>query len=257
MTGMASYYDSEDGISGTHLKSGDIVNFGDYRYVNAWLFGKDGLLVGNPDLSGSGYLTIPLEITKEFDNAMAHYAKVIDAIGEDITMVLRPDDGWVVETFGKAFPESYEVTYSGMDEGIYIKDGKYSGEFHEGIPYDEIITYFADQREVHASFLAWYEVTGKDNVKKLREHKESAKLTLPQSWVCDSGGGGGGSGKSHQILYFDGPKKYRKEALSAVKEYYDGYNLQISVAKKDDHYIRARGSGGNGEPSGIYLIARE
>lgn len=59
------------------LRHGDIVNFGIHRYVNAFFVVEDEdgrrRWVGNPDLSGSGYLTVPLEVTSASASAARHH----------------------------------------------------------------------------------------------------------------------------------------------------------------------------------------
>ena len=48
---------------------GDLVSLSTYRDTGTMFIGKNGNLVGNPDYTSSGYLTVPYEITKYLKNA--------------------------------------------------------------------------------------------------------------------------------------------------------------------------------------------
>lgn len=55
---------------------GDLISFDDYRDVGTFIIGKNGNLIPNEDKSGSGYLSIPYEITKHLDDAVSLYSDI-------------------------------------------------------------------------------------------------------------------------------------------------------------------------------------
>lgn len=75
-------------------KFGDILNFGDYRYINAYIVGKNNVLITNPDHSESGYLSIPLEITQYLSDATHKYS-ALEINGID----LHYDDDFLAKWF--------------------------------------------------------------------------------------------------------------------------------------------------------------
>ena len=76
----------------TKYNYGDLVAFSDYRDTGTCIIGKNGKLVDNPDYSGSGYLTIPYEITQHLNNAVEKYSEV-----EPTYIDLRHDDKFILD----------------------------------------------------------------------------------------------------------------------------------------------------------------
>ncbi len=88
------------------LNVGDIVNFGDYRQSGCYFVGgsdEHRVMVKNPDNSGSGYLTIPMVISKKFPNVLSHYSNVITKLDNQITDVEIPNEDVMIN---KLFKES-------------------------------------------------------------------------------------------------------------------------------------------------------
>lgn len=91
------------------LKHGDIINFGEdrqkYTYIyNAPLPSSDPDFIKNPDASGSGYLTIPLSITKTIKtkDTLKYYSKVIKKLGVEFGDIeLSVDDKTILNIFKK------------------------------------------------------------------------------------------------------------------------------------------------------------
>lgn len=243
-------------------KLGDILAFDDYRDVCTYIVGKDGLLVRNPDYSGSGYLSIPIEITKHLGNTYEHYQEhLISSDTCSVALELRQDDGWILAKFGQAFPAELKqiiLWYSwGKFDHLWIDFGNgRDQEFgNHDEDFEEILNYYEDTKEVQSSFMAWYNIEG-EIYDLVQEWKEKYKLQLPRSWRKNFGGGGGGYRQFHTTMYFYGPKKHYKEALDAVNKYYFFYKIKIKEASKDDVMIRANGSSNIGndnfEPTGFY-----
>lgn len=85
------------------MEFGDIMNeLSELRYVNAFIMGYNSNLISNPDFSNSGYLTIPIEITKHLNNAYEFYNDIInDPDISSIIIEFKHDDEYIVKLFGK------------------------------------------------------------------------------------------------------------------------------------------------------------
>ena len=77
----------------TKYDYGDIVKFSDYRDTGTYFIGKKGKLIGNPDYSGSGYLSVPYKITQYLDDALFKYEFAYGITHID----LRYDDKFIKE----------------------------------------------------------------------------------------------------------------------------------------------------------------
>jgi len=68
---------------GKNLKHGDVVNFDDDRALNSFIISivdDKKRLIKNPDNSGSGYVTIPVEVTRTVPDALSYFSKVIQKL---------------------------------------------------------------------------------------------------------------------------------------------------------------------------------
>lgn len=83
------------------LFHGDVVVFGGDRYENAKVLivsPKKRYFVDNTDTSGSGYLTIPEEVSKYYTgNILTFYSKIIDQIQEDFFDILISNDSSIIK----------------------------------------------------------------------------------------------------------------------------------------------------------------
>ena len=100
---------------------GDLVSFSEYRDIKTFIIGKNGDLIKNNDIRGSGYLSIPFEITQYLDDALTKYSNS-DLIISDIE--LRHDDKFIQETINSdniEIPSDWEISYSPCDEEFFVK----------------------------------------------------------------------------------------------------------------------------------------
>ena len=93
---------------------GDLVSFSSYRDTWTYIIGKEGKLVSN-NYGGSGYLTIPYEISKYLDNVMFKYKNMDSLEFIDI----RNDDKWIQEHFGILDPKN-KYTYDAFEDALII-----------------------------------------------------------------------------------------------------------------------------------------
>ena len=230
---------------GGQMQVGDVLLCGEYRHTQSWIVGEDYTLVRNPDYSNSGYLSIPLQITKLFDNAVEHYADIIEE--DETTLKLHGSNKWIVKEYGKTFPEEWKIylTFYGSNDpesGPFINFGngfkkRFGNESHE-----QIMEYHRSRNEVFTSFLGWYNINGKEEVQAFHRFTKENKLVLPPCWDALEGSGGFGSNHTDMCISFCGPKKHLNRALQVVKEYYPA--IKIRMGEKDNYIVKASGSTG-------------
>lgn len=96
---LPSVKEIEDHL-GVVLVHGDIVNFGDDRFGHAYFVRemtnrrveKIREWFPNPDISCSGYLTVPSEITACMDDAIKEYSKVMRTLDNSFTAIYLSED---------------------------------------------------------------------------------------------------------------------------------------------------------------------
>ena len=220
----------------TEAVPGDAIKYSSYRDTETRFLGWNGELIENPDLSGSGYLTIPLEVTKHFKNAVKYYRNILR--GDTISIVLRRSDEWVVKKYGRRLPKGWTVTYwvHEIDIGqIYIEFDDGRGEnFDLFATYEEIKSYYDKLDEPRVRYSLYLNA---DDYKNWGRYEQSRDIKLPSSWKCTQNGSGGG--RAYKATYeFYGPKSDRKAALAAIREYYDGYGegIEYKLEKVEDSH---------------------
>ena len=88
-------------------KFGDVVAFSPYRDTKTYIVDINGNLIPNPDFSGSGYLTIPLEVTKYMRNATKFYQNVL-ILRDNSNIYVRHDDLFIAKAYGSALPATWK-----------------------------------------------------------------------------------------------------------------------------------------------------
>eukprot|EP00730_Choanoeca_flexa_P013922 TRINITY_DN5879_c0_g1_i1.p1 TRINITY_DN5879_c0_g1~~TRINITY_DN5879_c0_g1_i1.p1 ORF type:complete len:325 (+),score=103.89 TRINITY_DN5879_c0_g1_i1:106-1080(+) len=94
------------------FQPGDILDLGNMRYAYAWFVCKDRkTLLRNPDYTAAGYLTVPLEITSLFEDALAAYAKIewlYIVLGGNDSFIKRKLGGKTMDHLGFTITREYE-----------------------------------------------------------------------------------------------------------------------------------------------------
>ena len=111
------------------LNHGDIVNFDiDNRFVAAYFvreYHSNGILVRdwilNPDISGSGYLTVPKEITSCMNDAIGEYSSIMSQLDNQFTAIyLAPDDVYL-----ERYPELRKISeHKWNHKGFEVTEGR-------------------------------------------------------------------------------------------------------------------------------------
>ncbi len=121
-------------------KHGDMISIDTFRDSGVYFINSDGTLIPNPDFSGSGYLTIPLYISKKFKNAYKAYEHY-----EYTHLELAYDDEFIQDTFGK------------FDSDFSFCIGKYDGFIDVSYPNDKENSFYFDEKLTKKSIIDWWE----------------------------------------------------------------------------------------------------
>ncbi|CAF1293283.1 unnamed protein product [Rotaria sp. Silwood1] len=203
-----------------NVQPGDIIAWSDYRAANTYFVDEQRHLLENHDTSGSGYLTIPLSITRLFPSALKHYASLLEKESYIVAEIeLGPTDGIFVEKFGSPLPEmirnrnDISYTVNPEESTFYVTVGK--NKAHEfpldGTKTKDIVDYIEVANEKKAAFIVTYDIQGEEAYKKWPGRLGTS--LLPAGWSCDQHGSS--SGGQHHIKgawKLQGPEK-TKEAV--------------------------------------------
>ena len=222
---MASYIDaSHQGtdkplVIPKEAVPGDIINYSEERYYNAYFLGWNGKLIKNTDIN-SGLLTIPIKITKHVKNAVKYYERVISERRGFIE--LGPKDQWIVKKYGEELPKDWITTYQPDGDEIWITFG--SGEmvdFDLFTPLSRIKEYYSKLDEECYEYKL--SITVKNKSKEWKRYEKSRNIDLPSTWRSDFAGSKGSLDNKKTTYRFTGPISDRKAAKRAIREYYTGY----------------------------------
>lgn len=221
-----------------HVKKynyGDLVAFSDYRDTGTFIIGKEGNLIGNPDYSGSGYLTIPYEITQHLNNAVEKYSDV------DVSNIdLRYDDKFILENVNTKSCKisekwGWKLTWY-CDNHLFVKFPNGTGhDFYVPDTSSYIIKkWYEASQEEQTKIKVYYEIKGESYNKFLKKYGEdnyrwlSVMPKIPSTWSVQHGSSGGG-GKSHHSNYtFKGPLKDKENVINNINKFYEGFHYVIS-----------------------------
>lgn len=131
------------------LQTGDVINLGQDRQKYAYVFTSNGGFIKNPDESGSGYLTVPLSITKSMKDAVGHYSGVIRKLGVEFGDIeLGMNDAFIQKILKRPSELLAKATfsYAPYDNRLYVGLGRKSNVFDvRGLKQDDIEAFFAEQ----------------------------------------------------------------------------------------------------------------
>lgn len=231
-------------LVGGHCKTyqfGDILRFSEYRDIETYFVGKNGELIPNPDNHGSGYLSIPFEITKYLEDALKKYPDDI----EYYYIALRHDDEFLKNK--GTFDGRFEYTYE-----------KHSNQLHVNFPNQQYYSFYIDSDTPKAIALFYensllpktYITTTVNLVAKPEDFSKDGSILLKSNYInttdylsnppninknwtvyCDFKGGSFGSYlRSEKIcLEFQGPTKYKDSLIQSIKDYYSKIAIDYSI----------------------------
>ncbi|VVU94390.1 hypothetical protein CPAV1605_112 [seawater metagenome] len=216
---------------------GDLVSFSDYRDTHTYIIGKNGKLIGNPDYSAAGYLSIPYEITKYLTNSVERYIHS-DLCVSDVA--LRFNDDFIVNNLNTKSCKilkkwNWKISYCETDT-VFIKFPNGKGNHFSLSDYnsEKILEWYqnsekeqekmtVDFRIEGTKYDLFLEKYGKDNYKWLH-----AKPLIPVTWSVESGSGGGGSKSHHERKYYTGPKESSQQVIKSIQDFYEGFDYTIN-----------------------------
>ena len=216
----------------TSYNYGDLVSLNSYRDTGTLIVGKHGVLIPNPDYSGSGYLTIPYKITQYLSNATEKYHNI------ECIIDLRHDDKMIKDSIG-IIPKSWNYKFTRTDDVdmLWVKfpnghqqifevnntsSYKIKKYYENSLkPQSVIKVYYKIENEEYDKFLEKY---GADNYKWLRAHPN-----IPNTWRHQSTGSGGGSKKHYSNDVFKGPIDNKDQVIKNINKFYEGFNYKITI----------------------------
>lgn len=213
----------------TKYNFGDLLSFDQYRDIDTKIIGKNGVLVSNPDYSGSGYLTIPFEITQYLDDATNKYKDI------DVSCIdLRHDDKFIKENIGE-IPKSWNFKFTKTDDDIISVEfpNRRVNDFEIGSTNaQDIYDFYLGSQKEQATIKLYYSIKG-EKYKEFRDKYgyKTVPDNLLKTWSVEYGSGGGGSNSTYGNLKFKGPFDEISKILDILNQYYDGFDAQIQVTQ--------------------------
>jgi hypothetical protein len=127
------------------LKHGDVINFDDFRALDSFIVFDDGQtkkFIRNKDKSGSGYISVPIKITRTLSDAIKYYSQIETDLISDIA--LSQDDRTVKDIFKTVndLSSQVEVSYSPHTERINIVYKNIYKDFPITATQDDIVSAF-------------------------------------------------------------------------------------------------------------------
>ena len=203
---------------------GDLVLFDDYRATGTYIIGKEGKLVGNPDNSLSGYLTIPYEITQYLDNAVEKYLDIFDL--NDIE--LRFDDKFIRDNINTSNCKilekwGWKISYCTTGElHIEFPNNKFNTFDVENISAYKIKNWYEASQKEQVKFRLYYKLQTNDEMQRFqKKHKENKLPKLPSTWTRYLQGAGGGCDYNFEEYIYMGPKDDKDKMIKCINKFYD------------------------------------
>lgn len=226
---------------------GDVLVLDGYRFSNALIVSSDGMsLVENPDLSGSGYLTIPESVTSSVcENGMEFYRNVWE--DEKVNLVilsLIPNDKWVEDMFGVGVPfDHVDISISRGDiEAVYFHFGNektWECDFNDTQTKDERHTLLSQaysnsslpQCTIKVQLSLSYDSSSASGVSffQLRKGLNLTKHSPFHSFNVETGGSRGGSSDYSCTYVLTGPHEHSQNVIDAVRTFFAAENIPSGV----------------------------
>lgn len=210
----------------TKYHYGDLFSFSSNRDVGTLILGKNGVLIPNPDYSGTGYLTIPYEITQYLDDATNKYNDI------DVNCIdLRYDDKFIKNNIGE-IPKSWNFKFTKTDEDIIsieFPNGRVN-DFKINTKPEDIYNFYLGSQKEQATIKLSYIIKGE----KYHEFKNkygynTVPSNLLKTWSVEYGSSGGGTDNKNGTLKFNGPFEEVANVLDILNKYYDGFDVKVQV----------------------------
>ncbi|CAF0846011.1 unnamed protein product [Didymodactylos carnosus] len=234
---------------------GDVISWSYDRPTETYFVTKDGKFLKNPDLSGSGYLTIPLSITRDLTtNTLETYKNVIEQLTELVILPieLNPEDEFFSAKFnGSKIPKAYikrndiEYSYSPMEQQLTVQINKNGKKFTNEFP--------TDKEEKLNNIIKWIKsidnsatnplinlivkcnFNDKSECDKVQKYKCFGIIPLPKTWTCEQKGGAHFGQEQISATYkCQGPLSSKQEAIKKIKNFYKDLKVDITEQNEEE-----------------------
>ena len=209
----------------TKYNFGDLISFSSYRDTATIIIGKNGKLIKNPDYSGSGYLTIPYEITQYLNDATNKYKN------HEVNCIdLRHDDKFIKDNIGE-IPQSWNFKFTKIDEMIHVKfPNEKVNDFNIYTTSEDIYNFYIGSQKEQANVKFSYSLNGRKYPEFRNKYGyQTVPPNLNKTWSTTYGSYESGTEYANGNLYFKGPIDELKNVLDILKNYYNGFEYKIQV----------------------------
>ena len=209
----------QHGVQDSQLRVGDVLVLDSYRHGHSYLVhvGQDKkvFLEPNKDTSGSGYLTIPLSVSKYFKNAVHSFGSVEDVY----TIELSPRDEYLKQVlFGnQTVPRTFEYEWRVPTHELQVHDPKTKKYLYltldELQPIPDIAKYLKTQflelkkKQTRFEFGIKYEKYDKNLQQRLHDLAREYFFVVMEL----------GSSRYHSSYSFSGPAARKKELQQRLR----------------------------------------
>lgn len=209
---------------------GDLIALSDYRDTETYIIGKEGKLIPNPDYSGSGYLSIPYEITKHLTDAVTKY-KDVDFGLSDID--LRYDDKFIKDNINTTSTKilekwNWELSLNGNFLCITFPNGTRHGFNVEETSAYIIKKWYEASKKEQSKYKLYYKIENEDYDLFKQKYDYSSKPKIPSTWTINYNASSGSYRKSEENQTLSGPEEDEEKMLKAVEKFYNGFNYSIT-----------------------------
>lgn len=213
----------DDILNVSDCNFGDLIALSDFRDTRTYIIGKEGKIISNPDYSGSGYLTIPYEITRYLNDAVSKYYNVLPSYID-----LRYNDKFLVKNFGH-FKKSwnFKYTYGGMLNVKFPNNIK--SEFRiKGTTSKDIYNFYLATKKPQVLIKLNYNLKNKQYENFLKKYlKIDAQPKIPKTWSDNIMTTSIGFKKFSSTIYYKGPLEDKIILLKIINNFYFGFNYNV------------------------------
>jgi len=214
---------------------GDIVRLNEYRDTGTFFVGEKGELIENPDNSGSGYLTVPLEITKHFDDAIKKFE--IDYL-EINDIELKYNDKLILDKINTKNckikeNDNFILSYYFYDNTLEVifPNGNHNRFDINELTANKIKKWYKSSQLQQSKITVEISVKDDDYIRFKKKYKDNYYPKCPTTWSTDYGGGSYGGKNLIERIYFKGPSHETKNLKDMINKFFKDFQQNIKITQ--------------------------
>ena len=214
---------------------GDIVRLSEYRDTETFFVGEKGELIGNPDNSGSGYLTVPFEITKHFDDAIKKFE--IDYL-EINDIELKYNDKLILDKINTKNckikeNDNFILSYYFYDNTLEVifPNGNHNRFDMNGLTANKIKKWYKSSQLKQSKITVEISVKDDDYIRFKKKYKDNYHPKCLTTWSTDYGGGSYGGKNLIERIYYKGPSNETKKVTDMINNFFKDFQQNIKITQ--------------------------